>query len=156
MKQPAVTLMLRTASILWVIWGLVHTIAGALVLAKPATAGFQAIADAVPPELLENTYHAAVGAILNQHGWNLLWGGVVTLLGAIWIWRGNKTAIWVTAMVGGLLDVGYFLFLDLGGHVHFMPGTLMTIFSGTAIVLSSSAFWPSNNRDDSTALSDRA
>ena len=65
MKQPAVTLMLRTASILWVIWGLVHTIAGALVLAKPATAGFQAIADAVPPELLENTYHAAAGRDLD-------------------------------------------------------------------------------------------
>lgn len=48
------------------------------------------------------------------------------------------TEIWVTAMVGGLADVGYLLFVDLPGYVNFFPGTVMTLISASAIVLS---FW---------------
>lgn len=78
--------------------------------------------------------------MLNQHGWNLLWGGLYTVIGALFIWRGNFTAIWTTAVVGGLLDVGYFLFLDLGGYVNFVPGTVMTLVSSAGILLSFSAY----------------
>jgi hypothetical protein len=44
-----------------------------------------------------------------------------------------------------MADVGYFLFLDLGGFVHFVPGTVMTIFSGSAIGLT---FWAHFTRDE--------
>ncbi len=129
---------LRIAAVLWVIWGVVHALAGGIVIPADAAAGFQAIADAVNPDELQADYHPAVGGILNQHGWNLLWGGVVTIIGGIFVWRGNLTAIWVTTMVGGLLDVGYLVFVDIPGFVNFVPGTVMTIVSGSAIVLS---FW---------------
>lgn len=132
------TLALKTAAVLWVIWGLVHVLAGMIVLASDATGGFQAIADAVDPAALEAEYHAAAGGILNQHGWNLAWFGVATIIGGVFIWRQNITAIWVTGMVGGLADLGYLLFVDLPGYVNFFPGTLMTFISGGAIVLS---FW---------------
>ena len=135
------SILLKIAAVLWVVWGLVHMLAGVIIIPSDASGGFQAIADAVEPGALEMNYHPAVGAVLNQHGWNLLWGGFVTLVGAVFIWRANTTAIWVTAMVGGLLDVGYFVFLDLGGFVHFVPGTLMTIFSSTAIILSFFAWY---------------
>lgn len=135
MSNTQLTL-LKVASILWVIWGLVHMLAGFIVIPADATGGFQAIADAVPPEDLENTYHPAVGGILDQHAWNLFWGGFVTVVGAVFIWRGNTTAIWVTAMIGGLLDFGYFVFVDLPGYVHFIPGTLMTLVSSSAILIS--------------------
>ncbi len=141
---------LKAAAVLWVIWGIVHAFAGALVISGDTTSGFQAIADAVERAALEADYHPAVGAVLNQHAWNLLWGGVVTIIGAVFIWRGSVTAIWVTAMVGGLLDLGYFMFLDLGGHVHFFPGTLMTLISSAAIILSF-AVWLSNVRAEKEA-----
>ncbi|MEO0559342.1 MAG: hypothetical protein AAF170_14285 [Bacteroidota bacterium] len=140
MNSPSLTstqtTLLKTASVLWVIWGLVHAFAGVMTISADPAAGFGAIADAVDPAVLAMDYPDAVGAVLNQHGWNLLWGGIVTLVGAVFIWRRNLTAIWVTAMVGGLLDVGYFLFLDLGGYVRFVPGTVMTLVSATAILLS--------------------
>lgn len=129
---------LKVAAILWIIWGLVHTLAGVMVLSSDATGGFQAIADAVTAADLEADYHAAVGGVLNQHGWNLAWFGVATIVGGLLIWRANMTAIWVTGMVGGLADVGYLLFVDFPGFVNFFPGTVMTFISGTAIVLS---FW---------------
>lgn len=129
---------LKVAAVLWVVWGLVHLLAGIIVLTGDATAGFQAIADAVTPESLRHDYAPAVGGILNQHGWNLAWFGLATAIGAIFVWRKNLTAIWVTGMVGGLADLGYLLFVDVPSYVHFFPGTLMTFISGTAIVLS---FW---------------
>ena len=131
-------LALKAASVLWVIWGLVHMLAGVIVIPADASNGFAAIADAIPPEALAATYHPAVNGILDQHGWNLLWGGLVTVVGAFFIWRRNITAIWVTGMVGGLLDIGYLVFVDIPGYVNFVPGTVMTLVSGSAIALS---FW---------------
>ncbi|CUJ23249.1 hypothetical protein [Cognatishimia activa] len=130
------TNVLKGIAVLWVIWGLVHTLAGVIVLTSDASGGFQAIADAVDPATLAANYHEAVGGILNQHGWNLGWFGIATIIGGVLIWRENRTAIWVTAMIGGMADLGYLLFVDLPGYVHFMPGTVMTLVSGTAIVLS--------------------
>lgn len=129
---------LKVAAVLWVIWGLVHMFAGYVVLSSDASAGFSAIADAIAPETLQHDYEPAVGGILNQHGWNLAWFGLATLIGAVFIWRGSLTAIWVAGMVGGLADLGYLLFVDVPGYVNFVPGTVMTIVSGSAIAVS---FW---------------
>ncbi|MEL7459824.1 MAG: hypothetical protein AAFX45_02470 [Pseudomonadota bacterium] len=131
-------LALKIAAVLWVIWGLVHAFAGVMTISLDTSAAFAGIADKVDPETLVHDYAPAVGGILKQHGWNLLWGGVVTAIGAVFIWRSNMTAIWVTGMVGGLLDLGYLLFVDFPGYVNFVPGTVMTIISGTAIIIS---FW---------------
>ncbi len=131
-------LALNLAAVLWVIWGLVHALAGVIVLSSDASGGFAAIADAVEAELLVADYHAAVGGILNQHGWNLLWFGVATVIGAVLIWRGSITWIWVTAIIGGFADLGYLFFVDFPGYVRFFPGTVMTFVSGSAIILS---FW---------------
>lgn len=129
----------KVAAVLWVIWGLVHLLAGVIVLSGEAAAGFQAIADAVEPSTLEMAYPPAVGAILSQHAWNLAWFGVVTIVGGLFVWSGHGTAIWVTALVGGLADLGYLLFLDIPGYVLFFPGTVMTLVSGSAILLSFAA-----------------
>ena len=129
---------LKTAAVLWVIWGLVHMLAGVMTIAQPPSQGFAAIADAVDPAVLAADYHPAVSGVLNQHGFNLLWIGLATIVGAVFIWRSTMTAIWVTAVVGGLADVGYLVFVDLPGYVNFFPGTVMTLISATAIVLS---FW---------------
>jgi len=131
-------LALKITTALWVSWGLVHAFAGIVVLSSDASSGIAAIADAVEPAALAHNYHPAASGILNQHGWNLLWFGIATVVGGVMIWKGNMTEIWVTAMVGGLADLGYLLFVDLPGYVHFFPGTVMTLVSASAIILS---FW---------------
>ena len=127
---------LKISAILWIVWGLVHAFFGAAIIAVDASQGFAYIAAGVAPEALSADYHSAIGAILNQHGWNLLWFGVVTTFGGIMIWRRNMTAIWVSALVGGLADLGYLIFVDFGGFATFFPGTLMTLIAGSAIMLS--------------------
>lgn len=135
MTRPGKPL-LAVAAVLWLIWGLVHAFAGVMTIVQDTPQAVQAIADAVEPPLLDIDYPAAAGAIINQHGFNLLWIGCVTAICAFFVWRGAPSAIFIAALTGGLADIGYFIFLDIGGFVNFVPGTLMTIFSATAIVTS--------------------
>ena len=85
-------------------------------------------------------YPAAAGAIIKQHGFNLGWIGLTTIVGGVFVWRGSASAIFISALVGGLADLGYFIFIDLGGYNRFMPGTVMTLISAAAIGLSFFAY----------------
>jgi len=110
--------------------------AGVLTISQDTPAAVAGIADAIDPARLAGPYHEAAGALINQHGFNLLWIGLFTAVGGVLIWRSNFTWMFFTAVVGGVTDVGYFLFMDLGGFVHFFPGTVMTLISASAILLS--------------------
>ena len=127
---------LKIAAGLWVVWGLVHIFAGIVIISNPAAGAVAAVADAVDPAVLTGPYHEAANALINQHGFNLAWIGLTTLIAAVFIWRKSLLAAFIAGLVGGLADVGYFIFMDLGGFVHFMPGTVMTIFLASAILLS--------------------
>jgi hypothetical protein len=126
---------LKIVAVLWVVWGLVHILAGVMTMSQDTVGAIAGIADAVDRDMLAGSYHEAVGAVINQHGFKLLWIGLTTTICAAFIWRGNHTAMFIAGLTGGLADVGYFLFLDLGGFVHFVPGTIMTLISVTAILL---------------------
>jgi hypothetical protein len=144
------SILLKTSAALWIIWGLVHVFAGIMVMKGPLTGDISAsvsgIADAIEPSLLQMDYPKAAGAIIAQHGFNLFWIGLFTFIGAFYIWKGNKTGIIFTAIVGGLTDLGYFIFIDLGGIANFLPGTLMTIVSATAIILSLYVHFKTRNK----------
>ena len=134
------TILLKISMVLWIIWGLAHILAGVMtmkgVLTDDISASIIGIADAVEPSTLQMDYPKAAGAVIGQHGFNLFWIGIVTFLSTFYIWKGNKNAIFLAALTGGLADLGYFLFMDLGGYVKFMPGTLMTIVSSLAVITS--------------------
>ncbi|MBX2886755.1 MAG: hypothetical protein KTR32_42810 [Granulosicoccus sp.] len=133
------TLILKTISILWLVWGFVHMFAGIVTINREAPDSVAGVADAVDRAEFTGSYHPAADALINQHGFNLLWIGLVTMVCAVIVWRNKSNlffALLTAAIVGGLADVGYFIFMDLGGYVRFMPGTVMTIFSGAAILLS--------------------
>ncbi len=141
---------LKIAAILWIIWGAVHILAGIMtdsfILSGDIQGAVAGIADAVEPSSLAANYPEASGAVIGQHGFNLLWIGLVTLISAFFIWKGNKHAIFLAAICGGLADLGYFLFMDLGGYVNFVPGTVMTLVSSTAIILSFVAYFKTKNQ----------
>ncbi len=141
------SIILKISSILWIVWGLVHILAGVLtmkgILIGDISSSISGIADAINPDSVKMDYPKAAGAIIGQHGFNLFWIGIVTFLCAFWIWKGNKNAIFLAAITGGLADLGYFLFMDLGGYVNFMPGNVMTLVSSMAIILSFYSYFKS-------------
>lgn len=128
--------LLILSALLWVVWGLVHMFAGVITIVKDTPLAVQGIADGVDLSSFDAVYPAAAGAIINQHGFNLLWIGLVTVVCAVFIWKRSGAAILLAALVGGLADVGYFIFIDLGGFAKFAPGTVMTLVSSAAIIAS--------------------
>ncbi len=137
--------LLKISAILWIIWGIVHILAGVMtmkgVLTNDISSSIAGIADAIEPNTLTMDYPKAAGAVVGQHGFNLFWIGIVTFVSAFFVWKGNKNAIFLAAITGGLADLGYFLFMDLGGYVKFFPGTVMTIVSSFAIITSFYAYF---------------
>ena len=135
----------KISAILWIIWGLVHILAGNMtmkgVLTNDISSSVAGIADAIDPGVLQMDYSKASGAIIGQHGFNLFWIGIVTFISAFFVWQGNRQAIFLAAITGGLADLGYFLFMDLGGFTKFVPGTIMTIISALAIATSFYAYY---------------
>ena len=107
-----------------------------MTISKDAPQAVAGIADAVDEETLNVSYPDAAGAVINQHGFNLLWIGAVTTICAFFVWSGSKPAMLLAMLVAGLADIGYFLFMDLGGFVNFVPGTAMTLICLAAVVLS--------------------
>ena len=140
----------KISAVLWIIWGLVHILAGvmtdAFILSDDIQGAVSGIADAVDPSALAVNYPPASGATIGQHGFNLLWIGMVTFICGFFIWKGNKNAIFLAALCGGLADLGYFLFMDLGGYVNFVPGTVMTLVSSAAIILSFISYFQSKKQ----------
>ncbi|OZV67990.1 hypothetical protein [Winogradskyella aurantia] len=134
------SILLKISAVLWIIWGIVHILAGIMtmngILSEDISSSITGIADAVDPSSLQMNYPKATGAVIGQHGFNLFWIGIVTFISAFFIWKGHKNAIFLATITGGLADLGYFLFLDLGGYVKFVPGSIMTIISALAILTS--------------------
>ena len=145
------SILLKASSILWIIWGIVQILAGIMtmkgVLTNDISSSVAGIADAVEPSLVQMEYSEASGAIIGQHGFNLFWIGIVTFIAAFFVWKGNRNAIFLAAITGGLADLGYFLFMDLGGFVNFVPGTVMTIVSSLAIILSFYVYFKTRNKE---------
>lgn len=145
------SLFLKISAVLWFVWGAVHLFAGVMtdyfILSGDVTGAVSGIADAVDPDTLQVNYPDAAGAVIGQHGFNLLWVGLITLICSFPIWKGNKNAIFLAAITGGLTDLGYFLFMDIGGYVNFMPGTVMTLISSAAIILSFYSYFKNPKRN---------
>ena len=137
MTSQSTRWLLRASAILWAIWGLVHILAGVMTLvtlqAGETAKAIHAIAQRGSLENLQLAYPEALVAILSQHGFNLAWFGLVTLAASPFVWRGRKDAIYLAALVGGLADTGYFVFIDLGGYA-LPPGPQMTWICAAAII----------------------
>ena len=127
----------RVSSVLFVIWGLVHLLAGIATIAQLGSGKAADAVYAITPKtdraLIEIDYPDAVVAILSQHGFNLLWAGLVTVLAAVFVWRRQPIMFGLAAIVAGCLDLGYFIFIDLGGFAEF-PGPQMTYICAVAII----------------------
>jgi hypothetical protein len=81
-------------------------------------------------------------ASLEQHSYNLAWIGILVTAAAFWVWRANKLAALTCIVLGGLADLGYFIFVDLPGLAD-PPGPQMTWIMALAIILCTYAYFAS-------------
>lgn len=145
------SMFLKISSVLWIIWGLFHVFVGVFLLYllsnNQIAEALNGIAGTVSVESLQMDYPNVAIATFKQHAFNLGWFGVVTFIAGIFIWRKSSIAIWLAVLVGGLGDLGYFLFIDLA-DLAIPPGPQMTWISGLAIILSLYTYFKTNKLSD--------
>jgi hypothetical protein len=143
--------LLKVSSVLWVIWGIFHVFVGVFLLYLLSNGqiaeALNGIAGNASLESLQMNYPNAAVATLKQHAFNLGWFGFVTMIAGIFIWRKSAIAIWIAALIGGLGDFGYFIFIDLA-DLAIPPGPQMTWVSGIAIILSLYIYFKTNKLVD--------
>ncbi|MEM6514242.1 MAG: hypothetical protein AAF660_14625 [Pseudomonadota bacterium] len=129
----------KIVAVLWLLWSLLHIFPGLFAMYYALSGDISTIGFLFPetrPSQLAADYALEVKAILvtfGQHGFNLLWFGLVALAGSVQIWlRPNRTTITVCAVVIGLADLGAIFATILVGRID-VTGVL--IFSGTAVGL---------------------
>ena len=141
------SIMLKVSSVLWAIWGVFHFILGIALIYLLSLGNVALSIEAIASDpLMVGTlteYSPIITATLKQHSWNLAWFGLVTTIGSFYIWKRSANAIFISALVGGLADVGYFVFVDLEGLAP-PAGSVMTLVSGGAIILSFYVYFKSN------------
>jgi len=116
----------RVGAVLFVLWGLLHVLGGASLLATWRADGAaelmraygSSVAGTIPADL-----PAVVGAIGAFHAFNLLWiGALVTGLAVTWGWKGRAAGLWLSLILAGAADLGLVLFLLLPGHMPWAEG----------------------------------
>ena len=145
-ETPAQTpgrVLTRVISILWLIWALFHVLPGILAMAQAIGTDLSWVAQleptAEPTELVASypTEAGAMSVIYGQHGFNLMWFGIVALVCAILIWRSqHRVAMLFVAIVAGFADLGVIFFIDIVGGYTSVAGTAILAVAVVAIALS--------------------
>ena len=140
--------LLKTSSVLWIIWGLFHLLLGIgllyLFFIGDEALGIALVADDPLFAGLFEARDPVVRANLMNYSWDIAWFGLVTTIGATFIWKQSSNAVFLCALVAGLADFGYFVFVDVPGYAP-PVGQAMTFISASAIILSLYAVFGKKN-----------
>jgi len=139
-------IVLRASAVLWAIWGVFHLSLGSLLIfiSQEYPVGvFESVPELVEFELFGMANRLAVIGSLKQLVFNLAWVGAAVTIGSVYIWKKNAHAIFFCAILGGLSDLGYFLFIDLPGFAD-PPGPQMTYICIAAIASSFFVYFKSD------------
>ena len=145
-ETPAKTqgrILTKVISILWFIWALFHVIPGILAMTQAIGTDLSWVEQLEPtsePTELVASYPSEAGAtsvIYGQHGFNLMWFGIVAAVCAILIWRSQqRVAMLFAAIVAGFADLGVIFFIDIVGGYTSLAGTAILAVAVLAIGLS--------------------
>ncbi|MGB0876055.1 MAG: hypothetical protein ACPGVY_13625 [Mycobacterium sp.] len=146
-RRTLALIALRVAAVLWFVWGVFHVIVGITVIQLLAGEHPEGALSSVPAvvdvEFFGTDSTFAIIASLQQNGFNLAWFGLIVTIASVFVWRVCKLAVVTSIVVGGLADLGYFLYVDLPGYAE-PPGPQMTYIMVAAIGLSVYAYFTSD------------
>ena len=142
---------LKVASSLWFLWGVFHVAVGIAIIVfltkEHPTGELSAIPGTLDVEFFGSDSTFASIPTMKQHGFNLAWIGVLVTISSVYVWRNNRLAVATSVVIGGLADLGYFLFVDLPGFAE-PPGPQMTYIMAVAIAIAGYAYFTTNRFRD--------
>src|SRR5262249_4551127 len=138
----------RIGAVCYVLWGILHIGAGAVVLyrlaAKGGTDALAVIGSVVPAEELPQGLGGVASAVLAQHAWNLaVFGFFAAIVGAGLNWRNSRIGYWLNLGVVSGADLGFVFAILIPGHIRLVDGlwgpalwVLAVIFSTIGLLTS--------------------
>lgn len=139
-NTTASKIMFKTSAILWGIWGIVHLLAGISMIFTLQN-GVDGLPESVLVNMMGSEMPVHVLETLMEHNWNNSWFGLVVIIGAFFVWKGNRNGIFLSAIVGGLAHLGFLIFVVLPYRDQI--GIIMSFVVAAAIVLSFIAYFTS-------------
>ncbi len=122
-RRTLALIALRVAAVLWFVWGVFHLIVGIAVMqllqSEHPEGAFSSVPAVVDVQFFGTDSTFATIASLQQHGFNLAWIGLIVTVASFFVWRSSMLAVVTSIVLGGLADLGYFLFVDLPGYAEF-------------------------------------
>jgi hypothetical protein len=117
----------RLGAVAYILWGIMHIMFAIQIfmlnIGDSTYAVVQNIysdtgAISTPEELGD-----VIGALMNQHAWNLLWfGAFAAVVGALYNWRNSIAGYWGNLAIVSLADIGFIFAILLPGYVDLMVG----------------------------------
>jgi hypothetical protein len=110
------------------LWGVVHVVGGASLLARLESGGGAAILrvlGSAVPATVPDAVPGIAGAVAGFHAWNMLWvGALVALVAASVGSRYRDTGLWLNLVLAGCADLGLILALLLPGYMRLSEGMI--------------------------------
>ena len=131
----------KWGAISYILWGVMHAMIGLQILwINLGQSSRQVISSlyldagtiSTPPQL-----GSVISGLINQHGWNLFWFGVVAVIVAvIGNWRNNRAAYWANLALVSLADIGFIFAILIPGYIKLAIGIGGPILWVVAMLLS--------------------
>lgn len=112
--------MRRTATVLFFLWGIIHVVGGAAMLAalgESPEAYLRTVASADPTSAaLAPPLGSPANAVLGFHAWNILWIGLcVSIIAATLNRQASRVGYWINVALVSGADLGLLIFFVLPG-----------------------------------------
>ena len=135
----------RLGAGLFVAWGLLHVLGGAMILASSLSDAGAALRDMASGAAAGDVgagMSPVAGALLSYHAFNLTWlGALVALIGATLNWRNDGAGFWLNFSIVGMVDLGLAVWFLRTGYITLSEGLIgVTLFAGAALI-SGAARW---------------
>ena len=131
----------KLGAIFYILWGIMHAMFGAQIImlnmSESSYAVIQSIYADIGPATTPKELGSVIGALMNQHGWNLLWFGVfAVVVGAFCNWRNSVSGYWYNLAVVSLADIGFIVAVLIPGYASLMVGIWGPILWVLAVIFS--------------------
>lgn len=119
----------KIGAALFVLWGVIHVLGGGMIVAAalsgPPAKALAMMGTSVNQTELATVPGGIVNAVIQFHGFNILWMGIVSIAVAIFLnWRNSRIGFWVNLAVIGFADLGLILFLIVPGYMSWSDGLI--------------------------------
>jgi len=117
----------KVGAVFYVLWGVVHVIAGAVMLnalsAGGGTAALAVLGNAVDASQLPQIKGGVASSAIGLISWDLVWfGTLITVIAVTLNWHNSRVGFWISLFVVLATDLSYMVAIIEPGYVAFPRG----------------------------------